>query len=156
MRKKYGIRFGDTDIGKSLKRKAERKWGSPVPFLHPWKKVFDTVHIPVLASITEEIEIGAIETKYDDIFHVCATSYCLHYFNSILPKDEFIINAQFFHLLILENLNYTKLDKCLLPFILKYKSPENFISIFPLFQNSDSYLNTMNLFHKLKNRNVLY
>ena len=99
------------------------------------EKVFDTVHIPVLASITEEIETGQIETEYDDIFHVCATSYSLHYFDLVLPKDEFIINAQLFHLLILENLNYTELDECLLPFILKYKSPENFIRIFPLFKN---------------------
>jgi hypothetical protein len=156
IKKKYGIQFGESVIPTSLVKKAESRWGKPIPWLHPWKKKFDTIHVTILASLVEHLKIGTLETSDEYVQHVCATSYSIKKVILQYPDDEFLLNAHFFHMRLLEELRIDRINECLLPIIKHYINSEELKNKYPEFEYTATFSNTNHLLKKLKESNVLY
>ena len=156
IKKKYGIQFGESELPTLLVKKAESRWGKPVPWLHPWKKKYDTIHVTVLASLVENLKIGTFETSSEDIQHVCATSYSIKKVIIQYPDDEFLLNAHFFHMRLFEELGIDRINECLLPIIKHYINSEELKKRYSVFMYTETFYNTIQLIKKLKECNVLY
>jgi len=155
LKQKYNIRFGDSNLSSSLRKLAEEKWGRPVPWLQPWKKVYDTIHIPVIAGLVENMSSYFIETKCGDIYHVCGTSYNHNSFSLNTTVDGYIINAHYFHLRIIEVLDSKTLNQHFFSLIKNYGDSEGLKTMFPEYTNSNLHAQVEELIKKLKVLNLI-
>jgi hypothetical protein len=110
IKKIHGIKFGDSCLNDKLKQKVFNKWKLENPWPQPYKKIFDTIHIPLLAGLIENMRVGCVNSVKGTLFHVCATSYNHHSFQTKENFDLLIINAHYFHLKIIELLQFKWLE----------------------------------------------
>jgi hypothetical protein len=155
LKQKYNFRFGDLDLSSPLKKLAEEKWGKPVPWLQPWKKIYDTIHIAVIAGLVENMSSYFIETKYGDIYHVCGTSYNHNSFSLNTTVDGYIINAHYFHLQIIEALNSENLNYYFSSLIKNYGDSKGLKIKYPDYANSTLHAQIEELIKKLKVLNLI-
>lgn len=155
LKQKYNIRFGDSDLSSPLKKLAEEKLGKPVPWLQPWKKIYDTIHIAFIAGLVENKSSCFIETKHGDIYHVCGTSYNQNSFSLNTKVDGFIINAHYFHLQIIEALDSETLNQYFSSLIKNYGDSEGLKTQYPDYANSNLHAQIVELIKRLKDLNLI-
>ena len=150
-RKKYAIRFGDSSPPKKLDLLFFEKWGIRKPWPQPFKKIFDTTHIHLLAGFIENMTVDHIDYDKELLFHVCGTSYNQSSLQFKGDNDFLILNAHYFHLKIIELLK----DKWLCVYFEKlvnhYKSSAKLIRDFQDYDQSGYRRDIDKLIFKLSN-----
>ena len=142
IRKKYAIKFGDSSPPKKLDLLLFQKWKIQKPWPHPFKKIFDTTHIYLLAGFIENMTVDHINYDNDLLFHVCGTSYNNKSLQFKGDNDHLILNAHYFHLRIIELLQENWLNIYFEELVNHYKSSSNLISDFHEFSQSEICRNT--------------
>ena len=93
----YGTKFGESFLPVKLKKLVWKKWQIDNHWPQPYKKIYDTIHVFLLAGFVENMTIGIVNYNVDTLFHVCGTSYNQLSFQSVKENDLLIINAHYFH-----------------------------------------------------------
>ena len=126
----YGTRFGESSLSVKLKELVWRKWQVDNPWPQPYKKIYDTIHVFLLAGFLENMTIGRIKHDINALFHVCGTSYNQLSFQSVKDNDLLIINAHYFHLRVIEMLQLDWLNEYFKKLIHHYESSKRLLHNF--------------------------
>jgi len=150
-KKKYTISFGDSSPPKKLDSLLFEKWRIQKPWPQPFKKIFDTTHIHLLAGFIENMTVDHIDYDKELLFHVCGTSYNQSSLQFKGDNDFLILNAHYFHLKIIELLK----DKWLVVYFEKlvnhYETSDNLIRNFQDYDQSCYRRDIDKLIFKLSN-----
>ena len=126
----YGTKFGESSLPVKLKELVWRKWQINNPWPQPYKKIYDTIHVFLLAGFVENMTIGRINHDINSLFHVCGTSYNQLSFQSVKDNDLLIINAHYFHLRIIEMMQLDWLNEYFKKLIHHYESSKRLLHNF--------------------------
>ena len=150
----YGTRFGESSLSIKLKKLVWRKWQIDNPWPQPYKKIFDTIHVFLLAGFVENMTIGRINYDISSLFHVCGTSYNQLSFQSVKNNDLLIINAHYFHIKIIEMLRLDWLDEYFKALIHHYGNSDKLIHDFEEYSKSNLRVNIDKLILKISKHSI--
>ena len=151
IKKIHGVKFGDSTLPTKLKSLVSKKWNINNPWPQPYKKIYDTIHIPLLAGFVENMTVGRINYDIKTLFHVCGTSYNQNSYQSINENDFLIINAHYFHLRVIEMLKLDWLREYFKRLIYHYGSSNKLIRDFEEYSKSELRVNIDKLISKISN-----
>lgn len=154
LRQNYGVSFGANQFPSRLKNLAHSKWGKSIPWPHPWKKYFDTVHIPALSASLLGLELEMLKYNRGDLYHVSGTSYTNNNLQPSRSENDHILNAHYFHLLMIETFEWSWAKKQFKTMIDHYKSAQKLLFNNPGYKTSLYRLEIDELVQRLKKRMI--
>jgi hypothetical protein len=149
IKKVHGVKFGESSLPMKLKSLVWKKWKTNNPWPQPYKKLYDTIHIPLLAGFVENMTVGQINFDNNSLFHVCGTSYNQNSYQSKKENDFLIINAHYFHLRVIEILNFEWLREYFKKLICHYGSSKKLTRDFEEYSKSELRINIDKLISKI-------
>ena len=149
LKKVHGVKFGESSLPTRLKNLLSKKWSIKNPWPQPYKKIYDTIHIPLLAGFVENMTVGLINWDNNSLYHVCGTSYNQNSYQSKNEKDFLIINAHYFHLRVIEILRLEWLKEYFKKLIDHYGSSKKLISDFEDYSKSELRVNIDKLIEEI-------
>jgi hypothetical protein len=156
LRRKYRVKLGTSLVLESpLRELAIKQWGDPVPFPHPKKNFFDTIHTLVLATKLAQREVVILPVADGDAFHVLGTSYNRNNFRTPEARSILLLNSHYFHCSILEKLNANVPNLIMADLINYYGGSQGLLDRFPQFKDSEQRLVTDKLLQLLEMRGVI-
>ena len=158
--KQLQARFGatfevTTALPKAMAKPAEARWGIPVPWPHSNKTFFDTIHILTLAAQLGEMRVDCIPTEPGEVYHVCGTSYTLANLQLAGSYNFLVLNAHYFHLLIVEQCQASFIMKSFAPLVNHYGGSTGLLERHPAYRESSYFRSTRELFHRLQSAGTL-
>jgi hypothetical protein len=133
----FDVGFGvSSALPDSLEEKATQRWGSPIPFPHPWKSYFDTVHTLAIAGTIQGFNIECLPTEIGDVYHVCGTSYSQTSLQPPADANELFLNAHYFHMRMVEEWGLHWLTQSFESMINHYGGSTGLIRSHPYYNNS--------------------
>jgi hypothetical protein len=158
LRKLFAIRIGVTyQLAPRLLVAAFKRWGDPVPFPHPEKLYYDTIHAFAIASYISGMGICIVQPSEGDAYHVCGTSYAskhLHQYGELV--DQVAINALYFHSLVVESLSSPLPAQDIDSLVKRYGGAKGVLEKFPFYAVSEERKLADELFQSLADRSVLF
>lgn len=158
LRKAFSVRIGLTSrLSSSLFDHAVERWGNPVPFPHPGKAYFDTIHSLAIAANLANMGIQIIPSSEGQVFHVLGTSYRigqLQYQNA--EVDMTALNAHYFHCLLAEEFTMAVPSKEIACLINHYGGSRGILMKFSAYAQSEQRIVIDSLLSMLRDRRVLF
>jgi len=138
LRKAFSLRLGVTSaLDSPLLEQAVKHWGSPVPFPHPGKLYFDTIHSLAISAYLQGMGIDIIPSSEGQVYHVCGTSYLVKKLQTAgIGFDELTLNAHYFHCLIAECFSTTLPNSDVRKLFEHYGGSKGLLEKFPSFSES--------------------
>jgi hypothetical protein len=156
LRRSYRVKLGTLQqLDSPLREQAVKRWGDPVPFPHPKKSFFDTIHAFVLAANLSHLEVAILPYDDGDAFHVLGTSYNRKNFRPPESTTILLLNSHYFHCLIVEKLNASVPNLIMADLISYYGGSRGLLERFPQFRDSEQRLVTDRLVLSLEHRGVI-
>jgi hypothetical protein len=151
LRKAFSLRIGLTsNLSTPLLELAIQRWGKPVPFPHPGKTYFDTIHSLAIAAHLAGKGIHIIPYSQGQIYHVLGTSYRINQYQ--FPDTEVdltALNAHYFHCLVAEEFVMAVPSDDINCLIHHYGGSKGILASFPEYAQSQQRHTTDELFNKL-------
>ena len=158
LRKSFNVRLGDSVVlTPRLLDAAVQVWGSPVPFPDPNKAFFDTIHSLAIATYLAGMGLDVIPFSQGQVHHVLATSYCIKNLQDArFDINVMILNAQYFHCLISEQLASPPPNYDVRNLITYYGGSKELLEKFPGYALSRLRTETQDLVSALLLRNACF
>ena len=158
LRSFFDIRFGVTsDLSSPLLDCAIQVWGNPVPFPHPGKNYFDTVHSVAISAYLTGMGVSITPSSKGEAYHVLGTSYRLDELqDSFSDINTTALNAHYFHCLVAEYISMPLPNSNVNKLISYYGGSIGILDKFPGFTQSQQRFTTDELFTAMLQRKVLF
>ena len=129
--------------------------GVSLSLASPLEKFFDTVHIPALSALLLGLELEFLKYNRGDLYHVSGTSYTTNNLQPPRSENHHILNAHYFHLLMIETFEWNWAKKQFKTMIDHYRSAQELLFNNPSYETSLHRLEIDELVQRLKNRMIL-
>jgi hypothetical protein len=158
--KQLKSRFGATfevssSLPKVMAKPAKARWGDPVPWPHTNKTFFDTIHILTLAAELADMSLDCIPSEPGDVYHICGTSYNLAHLQPAGSDNIFVLNAHYFHLLIVEHCQPGFIVDSFDPLAKHYGGASGLLECHQAYRESSYFRTTQELFNRLQSAGIL-
>jgi hypothetical protein len=158
LRKKLKLRIGVVkQLLSPLLEYSVQRWGYPVPYPHPGKQFFDTIHPLAIAVHLMNMGISVLPCRGGETFHVLGTSYRTRELQvQSTEYNETALNAHYFHCLIAESLGLTVPNEGVNCLARYYSGSAGLLEKFPVYAASPKRAETDTLVDLLRDRKVLF